>query len=186
MPGYSRITILKCQYIISYDSRETGIKFLLIDALFLRGEDEKVSEMFDNPLYGSTVKSHSRAKDQDHQQTEFLTPGDPSFSSSKAADGDLDRPPVPTPRNRSFTCSENKPQPPINLHPPAHKKPVVPSRSEGATGHTRPPLPAKSRPEPQITKPRDYRDTSEFPKKHRLPARPGQPQPHSKNSKEHL
>ncbi|KAM6921746.1 phosphatidylinositol 3,4,5-trisphosphate 5-phosphatase 1 [Xenentodon cancila] len=141
------------------------------------GEDEKTSEMFDNPLYGSMVKSHGRAKDQDHQPTDHLTPADPAFSSSKAAEGESDRPPVPTPRNRSFTCSENKPQPSMSLHLSAQKKPVVPSRSEGAMGHARPPLPAKSRPETQMSKPRDYRDNSELPSKHRVPARPGQPQP---------
>ncbi|XP_072246198.1 phosphatidylinositol 3,4,5-trisphosphate 5-phosphatase 1 [Leuresthes tenuis] len=144
------------------------------------GEDEKVSEMFDNPLYGSMGKAHSRSKDQDHPQTDHLTPTESQLASCKVADGDSDRPPVPTPRNRSFTCSENKPQPPtpINLTPSTFKKPVVPSRSEGGMAQNRPPLPAKSRPEPQPTKPRDYRDTSELTIKHRLPARPGQPQPH--------
>uniref|UniRef100_UPI0037E90BDC phosphatidylinositol 3,4,5-trisphosphate 5-phosphatase 1 n=1 Tax=Semicossyphus pulcher TaxID=241346 RepID=UPI0037E90BDC len=145
------------------------------------GEGEKVSEMFDNPLYGS-MKSHSRAKDQDHQQKDQLIPPDPFFASSKQADGDNDRPPVPTPRNRSFTCSETKPQPPapITLHPSLYKKPVMPSRSDGGMGLNRPPLPSKSRPgvpEPQTTKPRDYRDSSELPSKLRLPARPAQPQP---------
>uniref|UniRef100_A0A8C7YYT6 Inositol polyphosphate-5-phosphatase D n=1 Tax=Oryzias sinensis TaxID=183150 RepID=A0A8C7YYT6_9TELE len=59
------------------------------------------------------------------------------------------RPPLPTPRNRSYTCSENKPQhpTPTNLLPTLQKKPVVPSRSEGGTAPSRPPLPAKSRPE---------------------------------------
>lgn len=142
------------------------------------GEGEKVSEMFDNPLYGSMGKSHGWAKDQDHQQWEHLTPPDPTFTASKAADGDPDRPPVPTPRNRSFTCSETKPQPPAPVisHASMLKKPVVPSRSEGGVAYNRPPLPSKSRPcipEPQTSKPRD---NSELPIKHRLPARPGQPQ----------
>ncbi|XP_008275758.1 phosphatidylinositol 3,4,5-trisphosphate 5-phosphatase 1 isoform X1 [Stegastes partitus] len=142
------------------------------------GEDEKLTEMLDNPLYGSMGKSHSRSKDQEHQQKDHLAP-DPLFSSSKAADGDPDRPPVPTPRNRSFTCSENKPQPPapVTQHPSAHKKPVVPSRSEAGMAHNRPPLPVKFRPgvpDPQTPKPRDYRDSSELPSKHRPPARPGQ------------
>ncbi|XP_069006964.1 phosphatidylinositol 3,4,5-trisphosphate 5-phosphatase 1 [Embiotoca jacksoni] len=143
------------------------------------GEDEKKSEMFDNPLYGSMEKPHSRAKDQDHPQKDHLAPPDPQFASSKAADGDPDRPPVPTPRNRSYTCSE-KPQPPaaVNLQISVQKKPVVPSRSEGGMAPIRPPLPAKSRPEPQTPKPRDYRDSSELPGKHRLPARPGQPPSH--------
>uniref|UniRef100_A0A4W6DLN3 phosphatidylinositol-3,4,5-trisphosphate 5-phosphatase n=1 Tax=Lates calcarifer TaxID=8187 RepID=A0A4W6DLN3_LATCA len=142
------------------------------------GEDEKMSEMFDNPLYGSMGKSHGWGKDQDHQQKDHLTPPDPLFSSPKPADSDPDRPPVPTPRNRSFTCSESKPQPPTPtaLHCSAYKKPVVPSRSEGGMGHNRPPVPAKSRPgvpEPQTHKPRDYRDSSELPNKFRPPARPG-------------
>ncbi|KAI3369061.1 hypothetical protein L3Q82_026030, partial [Scortum barcoo] len=146
-------------------------------------EGEKVSEMFDNPLYGSMGKSHGWGKDQDHLQKDNLTPPDPIFN--KPADMDPDRPPLPTPRNRSFTCSETKPQlpTPINSHPSTHKKPVVPSRSEGGVAHNRPPLPSKSRPgmpEPQITKPRDYRDSSELPNKlpGRPPARPGQPQSH--------
>ncbi|XP_060886531.1 phosphatidylinositol 3,4,5-trisphosphate 5-phosphatase 1 isoform X1 [Labrus mixtus] len=144
------------------------------------GEGEQKSEMFDNPLYGSMGKSHSRGKDQDHQQKDQLIPADPFF---KQADGDLDRPPLPTPRNRSFTCSETKPQPqpptPLTLLPSVYKKPVVPSRSEGGMGPNRPPLPSKSRPgvpEPQITKPRDYRESSELQSKLRPPARPAQPQ----------
>uniref|UniRef100_A0A665U1B4 phosphatidylinositol-3,4,5-trisphosphate 5-phosphatase n=1 Tax=Echeneis naucrates TaxID=173247 RepID=A0A665U1B4_ECHNA len=145
-----------------------------------RGEDGKSSEMFDNPLYGSMGLSHGRSKDQDH-----LT--DPTFASCKPPDGDPDRPPVPTPRNRSFTYSDAKLQPPTpsTSHPSASKKPVVPSRSEGGMAPNRPRLPAKSRPgmpEPQAPKPRDYRDSSELPSKHRLPARPGQLQAH-KDSK---
>ncbi|XP_035509815.1 phosphatidylinositol 3,4,5-trisphosphate 5-phosphatase 1 isoform X1 [Morone saxatilis] len=139
------------------------------------GEGEKVSEMFDNPLYGSMGKTHGWGKDQDHQQKDHPPP--------QAADGDADRPPLPTPRNRSYTCSETKPQPPtpIAMYPSTHKKPVVPSRSEGGVALNRPPLPSKSRPgvpEPQTTKPRDYRDSSELPSKQRPPARPGQPLPH--------
>ncbi|XP_070688087.1 phosphatidylinositol 3,4,5-trisphosphate 5-phosphatase 1 isoform X2 [Pempheris klunzingeri] len=146
------------------------------------GEGDVVSEMFDNPLYGSMGRAHGWGKDQDHQQKDHLTP-DPTFTTTKPPDGDPDRPPVPTPRNRSYTCSETRPQPPTpaTLLPPAHKKPVVPSRSEGGMVHNRPPLPSKSRPgvpEPQAPKPRDYRDNSELPSKHRPPARPGQPQPH--------
>ncbi|XP_053178161.1 phosphatidylinositol 3,4,5-trisphosphate 5-phosphatase 1 isoform X1 [Scomber japonicus] len=145
------------------------------------GEDEK-SEMFDNPLYGSMGKSHGWGKDQNLPEKDHLTPPDPMFTSSKPADVEPDRPPVPTPRNRSFTCSEGKPHPstPVSSLSTAHKKPVVPSRSEGGMITSRPPLPAKSRPglpEPQIAKPRDYRDSSELPSKHRPPARPGQSQP---------
>uniref|UniRef100_A0AAX7TLU2 phosphatidylinositol-3,4,5-trisphosphate 5-phosphatase n=1 Tax=Astatotilapia calliptera TaxID=8154 RepID=A0AAX7TLU2_ASTCA len=150
-----------------------------------KGENGKTSEMFDNPLYGSVTKSHGRSKDQDQQQKDLLIPPDVLFGSSKTADGDTDRPPVPTPRNRSYTCSENKPQPPtpVSLHPPSQKKPVVPSRSEGGMGLSRPPLPAKSRPgvpEPQTPKPRDYRDTSELTSKHRPPGRPGESRKDSK------
>ncbi|XP_070764438.1 phosphatidylinositol 3,4,5-trisphosphate 5-phosphatase 1 [Enoplosus armatus] len=146
------------------------------------GEGEKVSEMFDNPLYGSMGKSHGRGKEQDLQQKDHLTPPDPIFTTSKPADGDLDRPPLVTPRNRSFTYSETKPQPPtpITSHPSAQKKPVVPSRSEGGMAQNRPPLPSKSRPgmpEAQTPKSRDYRESSELPSKHRPPVRPGQPQP---------
>ncbi|XP_015236478.1 PREDICTED: phosphatidylinositol 3,4,5-trisphosphate 5-phosphatase 1 isoform X1 [Cyprinodon variegatus] len=130
---------------------------------YTASEDEKLSEMLDNPLYGSMSKLH---KDQAHLQPDFLTP---------TADVESDRPPLPMPRNRSFTSSENRSQPPtpISLHPPGHKKPVVPSRSEGGLGHNQPPLPSKSRPDPQNPKPRDYRETSEFPSKQRIPSRPG-------------
>lgn len=136
--------------------------------------------MFDNPLYGLMGKSQCRGKDQDHQQKDHLTPPEVFAYPSKPADGDPDRPPVPVPRNRSFTCSETKPQPsmPVTLLLP-QKKPVMPSRSEGGMAKNRPPLPAKSRPgipEPQAPKPRDYRDSSELPSKLRLPTRPGQPQ----------
>ncbi|XP_040896967.1 phosphatidylinositol 3,4,5-trisphosphate 5-phosphatase 1 [Toxotes jaculatrix] len=146
------------------------------------GENEKVSEMFDNPLYGSMGKSHAWGKDQDLPQKDHLTPPDPMFVPSKPADGEPDRPPVPTPRNRSFTCSETKPQPPTSsvTHPSAHKKPVVPSRSEGGAAPNRPRLPAKSRPgvpEVHVPKSRDYRDNSELPSKLRPPARPGPSQP---------
>lgn len=160
------------------------------DRSFLcRSETEKTSEMFDNPLYGSMDKLQCRSKDQDHQQKDYLSLPDSQFPCSKAAEGDPDRPPVPTPRSRSYTCSENKPHPPapISLHPPSQKKPVVPSRSEGGVALNRPPLPAKSRPgmpEPQAPKSRDYRENSELPSKHRPPTRHGQPQPH-KDGKEH-
>lgn len=149
-----------------------------------RGEDEKPTEMFDNPLYGATGKSASRGKEQEPQRKDHLIPPDPIFAFPKPSDGDPDRPPVPTPRIRSFTCSETKPQAsaPATLQPQSFKKPVVPSRSEGGVMqcNNRPPLPVKSRPgqpEPQPSKPRDYRDSSELPSKHRQPARPSQPHP---------
>uniref|UniRef100_A0A672MQA9 phosphatidylinositol-3,4,5-trisphosphate 5-phosphatase n=1 Tax=Sinocyclocheilus grahami TaxID=75366 RepID=A0A672MQA9_SINGR len=136
-------------------------------------------EMFENPLYGSMSASRGS---KDH-----LPPPDAHFAFSKT-DLDADRqPPVPTPRIRSFTCSETKPQSssvtstmssglqPQNIT----KKPVVPSRSEGGTtGPNRPPVPMKSRPgQPQELqpKPRDYRDSSELPSKLRLQTRSGQP-----------
>ncbi|XP_075901230.1 phosphatidylinositol 3,4,5-trisphosphate 5-phosphatase 1 [Nelusetta ayraudi] len=136
------------------------------------GEVEKSSEMFDNPLYGSMAKSQVRNRDQDHMQPPALQ--EPAV--------EAERPPVPTPRNRSYTCSESKPQPPtpIAAHHSTHKKPVVPSRSEGAMLHGRPPLPTKSRPgmaEALAPKPRDYRDNLELPVK-RLPARPAQSSAH--------
>lgn len=132
--------------------------------------------MLDNPLYGLMAKPHGQAKDHG-----LLQPDRPP-----AADGDSARPPLLMPRNRSFTSSENRSQPhtPVGLHPPGHKKPVVPSRSEGGMSQHRPPLPTKSRPEPQTPKSRDYRDTSEFPSKQRLPTRPGPPPLH-KDGKAH-
>ncbi|XP_077963753.1 phosphatidylinositol 3,4,5-trisphosphate 5-phosphatase 1 isoform X2 [Gasterosteus aculeatus] len=141
-------------------------------------EDEKPSAMFDNPLYGAMGKS--RAKDQDHPPKDLLVPPDPNFPSFKPADSDPDRPPVPTPRHRSFTCSETKPPPPtcIPSRASAHKKPVVPSRSEGGFAPERPPLPSKSRPGvPEPQNPRDYRESAELLGKLRPPARPGQPPP---------
>lgn len=145
-----------------------------------------MSAMFDNPLYGSMVKPHGRGKDQDHLQRDHLTSPDPIFTSSKVADGESDRPPMPNPRNRSSTCSEPRPKlsNPITSHP--QKRPVMPSFSEGGMVQNRPPIPFKSRPgmpEPQTAKSRDYRDSSELPIKQKLPARPGQPQPH-RDSKE--
>uniref|UniRef100_A0A8C2H037 phosphatidylinositol-3,4,5-trisphosphate 5-phosphatase n=1 Tax=Cyprinus carpio TaxID=7962 RepID=A0A8C2H037_CYPCA len=136
-------------------------------------------EMFDNPLYGSMSASRGN---KDH-----LPPPDAHFGFSKT-DLDADRqPPVPTPRIRSFTCSETKPQSSSATNTMSSglqslnitKKPVVPSRSEGGTtGLNRPPVPMKSRPgQPQELqpKPRDYRESSELPSKFRLQTRPGQP-----------
>lgn len=147
--------------------------------LGFRSEDGQPPEMFDNPLYGSMSSSRGS---KDH-----LPPPDAHFSFPKT-DLDADRQhPVPTPRLRSFTCSETKPKSssatnttssglqPQNIT----KKPVVPSRSEGGmTGPNRPPVPMKSRPgQPQELqpKPRDYRDSSELPSKLRQQTRQGQP-----------
>lgn len=141
--------------------------------------------MFDNPLYGAMGKSTARNKEQDPPlRKERLATLDAIFAFPKPTDVDSDRPPVPTPRNRSYTCSETKPQAPAptTLQPQSfNKKPVMPSRSEGGMIPAgRPPLPTKSRPgqpEPQPIKPRDYRDSSELPSKVRPPARPVQPLP---------
>lgn len=148
--------------------------------------------MFDNPLYGSMGKSRS-VKEQETSHKEYL--GIPEIFAFPKGESDSDRaPPVPTPRARSFTCSESKSHNPSqtpsssnhssnsSLQPQSfNKKPVVPSRSEGGgMGCGKPPLPMKSRPgqilEPH-TKPRDYRDASELPGKTRSHARPCQPLP---------
>ncbi|KAK7889047.1 hypothetical protein WMY93_024607 [Mugilogobius chulae] len=135
-------------------------------------EDGKKSEMFDNPLYGS-MASGSRPKDQ---QKDLLVPPD-SFVCGKPAEGDPERPPLPTPRTRSFTCSETSPQAsaPVATHPMKAKKPVMPSRSD--TTQNKPRLPLKSRPggaEPPNMKVKDYREAAEIPGKQRAPTRPGQ------------
>ncbi|KAM3838183.1 phosphatidylinositol 3,4,5-trisphosphate 5-phosphatase 1-like [Diretmus argenteus] len=157
------------------------------------GEEEKPSEMFDNPLYGAMGKSWP--KEQEPQHKGHLPTPDAIFAFPKAADVEADRPPVPTPRNRSFTFStETKPpSAPVAPNPTSFKKPVMPSRSEGGSGgsaNARPPLPVRSRPglpDPQPPKPtRDYRDSTELPSKHRQPARSGQPQPQPKESKANL
>uniref|UniRef100_A0A674A7Z7 phosphatidylinositol-3,4,5-trisphosphate 5-phosphatase n=1 Tax=Salmo trutta TaxID=8032 RepID=A0A674A7Z7_SALTR len=155
-------------------------------------EGGKPAEMFDNPLYGSMGKAGGPrgAKDQPDPQRskDQLTPPDPIFSFTKPSDQDPDRPPVPTPRNRSYTCSETKPPPSTttasaSLLPQTYtKNPVKPSRSEGGMVQTtnRPHLPMKSRPgqaDATSTKPRDYRDSSELPSKLRPPTRPIQPLP---------
>uniref|UniRef100_A0A673MJC4 phosphatidylinositol-3,4,5-trisphosphate 5-phosphatase n=1 Tax=Sinocyclocheilus rhinocerous TaxID=307959 RepID=A0A673MJC4_9TELE len=161
-----------------------SIQIDLLNSIFVvifgfRPEDGQPPEMFDNPLYGSMSSSRGS---KDH-----LPPPDAHFSFPKT-DLDADRQhPVPTPRFRSFTCSETKPQSssatnttssglqPQNIT----KKPVVPSRSEGGMiGPNRPPVPMKSRPgQPQELqpKPRDYRDSSELPSKLRQQTRQGQP-----------
>lgn len=164
-------------------AEESQSKTVLLLTLFFlppcRVEDESPSEMFDNPLYGAMGKTHGQVKDQDLQQRNHLLTPESMYGCKPPVEADGERPPLPTPRNRSFTCSENKPQSPAvnTLHPSSHKKPVVPSRSEGGISPSRPPLPAKSRPgDPQTLKPRDYRDNSELPNKLRLPARPGQSQ----------
>ncbi|XP_071202715.1 phosphatidylinositol 3,4,5-trisphosphate 5-phosphatase 1-like isoform X1 [Salvelinus alpinus] len=157
-------------------------------------EGGKPAEMFDNPLYGSMGKGGGPrgAKDQPDPQRskDHLTPPDPIFSFTKPSDQDPDRPPLPTPRNRSYTCSETKPpssattaSASASLLPQTYTKtPVKPSRSEGGMGQTsnRPNLPMKSRPgqaDATPTKPKDYRDSSELLSKLRPPIRPIQPLP---------
>ncbi|XP_018612900.1 phosphatidylinositol 3,4,5-trisphosphate 5-phosphatase 1 isoform X3 [Scleropages formosus] len=142
-------------------------------------DDGKPPEMFDNPLYGSRTTSKGGLRPKEHLYLPEAFPASP-----KSCETEGDRiPPLPMPRNRSFTCSsESKPQPPTTLQlPNVGKKPVVPSRSEGGMlPGSRPPLPMKSRsgqPEPQPIKPRDYRDSSELPSKGRPPPRSGQPLP---------
>ncbi|XP_034036568.1 phosphatidylinositol 3,4,5-trisphosphate 5-phosphatase 1 isoform X2 [Thalassophryne amazonica] len=134
------------------------------------GDADMTSEMFDNPLYGSMGKSNACSKDQDHPDANLM-PSKPGVGA-----------PVPTPRIRSFTCSDTKPQyrAPLSPQMASHKKPVVTSRSEAGMMNSKPPLPIKSRPglpDHQVSKFRDYRDSSELPSKLKLPPRPGQPQP---------
>ncbi|XP_036378129.1 phosphatidylinositol 3,4,5-trisphosphate 5-phosphatase 1 [Megalops cyprinoides] len=146
-------------------------------------EDGKPAEMFDNPLYGSMTKPKTavRGKEQDPQRKDLLTPPEAFFAFPKSSEQEADRPPpVPTPRNRSFTCTEAKTQSPSTLQPTGlAKKPVVPSRSEaGMMPANKPPLPMKIRPgDPQPIRPRDYRDSSDLPSKDRVPARPNKPPP---------
>ncbi|XP_061680806.1 phosphatidylinositol 3,4,5-trisphosphate 5-phosphatase 1 [Syngnathoides biaculeatus] len=122
----------------------------------------EASEMFDNPLYGSLGTSQSQSKDHDTLQKNHLLQPDPVLGPNPP-DGEVERPPVPTPRCRSFTCSESKP--PLPAAVAHHKKPVVPSRSQGCVVNSRPPLPKKT------PIPNDYRDNSELPIKQRPPTR---------------
>ena len=150
----------------------------------LRAEDEYPAEMFDNPLYGSMGKAGTRSKDPEPQRKDQLVPPDAVFPFPKPPDSvEPDRPPVPTPRNRSYTCSETKPSATAPGASQLHltKKPVMPSRSDGGMAASRPPLPLKSRagpvPELQPSRPRDYRETSEIHTRQRHSPRSGQPLP---------
>ncbi|XP_046892955.1 phosphatidylinositol 3,4,5-trisphosphate 5-phosphatase 1 [Hypomesus transpacificus] len=147
-------------------------------------EDEYPAEMFDNPLYGSMGKAGTRSKDPEPQRKDQLVPPDAVFPFPKPPDSvEPDRPPVPTPRNRSYTCSETKPSATAPGASQLHltKKPVMPSRSDGGMAASRPPLPLKSRagpvPELQPSRPRDYRETSEIHTRQRHSPRSGQPLP---------
>ncbi|XP_061153063.1 phosphatidylinositol 3,4,5-trisphosphate 5-phosphatase 1 [Syngnathus typhle] len=142
----------------------------------LKPADIQAAEMFDNPLYGSMTTSQSQSKDQDAAQKKAVIQPDPIVG-AKPPDGEHERPPVPAPRNRSFTISESKPLLPVPVA--QNKKPVVPTRSQGCVVNSRPPLPTKKNPgppDPQTRKPRDYKDSSELLGKHRPPTRPGQTQ----------
>ena len=130
------------------------------------------TEMFDNPLYAAM------AIQQEPPRWDPPTPP-PDGPGAPPPDGELERPPrpTPTPRNRSFTCSEGKP-PPLPARPaPSSKRPVVPPRSEGGVVLTapRPPLPVKRagllEPQPLLKPPREHA---------RTPARPSQSLPSNK------
>ncbi|XP_028817201.1 phosphatidylinositol 3,4,5-trisphosphate 5-phosphatase 1 isoform X2 [Denticeps clupeoides] len=166
----------------------------------LVGPDENHAEMFDNPLYGSMSKL-TRGKEPEHLKKDLLMPPDGFFIFPKPSETDPERPPpIPSPRIRSYTSSETKPQAPpppsttsttagpscasgSGLQPQSYvKRPVVPSRSEA--GIIRPPVaaPIKCRAgqEPQVgpqVKPRDYRDSCELPNKLRATNRPSPPLP---------
>lgn len=133
------------------------------------GEDGKRSGMFDNPLYGSMSggAAHPRPKDQ-HKDPPSLT--DP-FLCVKT-DTDPDRRPVPTPRSRSYTCSETNPKTSAPItHPVKPSKPAVPSRSDSntATAHNKPRLPTKVKPDAplpqQLPKLMDFRHGAKLPGK---------------------
>ena len=138
------------------------------------------TEMFDNPLYAA-MATQAR-KEQELPRWDPPTPP-PDTPGAPPHDGDPDRPPMPMPRNRSFTCSEGKP-PPLPASPaPGSKRPVVPQRSDGGVvlAGPRPPLPVKRtgllEPQPlhKTREPRDPRDPHT-----RAPARPSQSLPSNK------
>uniref|UniRef100_A0AAY4EUM3 phosphatidylinositol-3,4,5-trisphosphate 5-phosphatase n=1 Tax=Denticeps clupeoides TaxID=299321 RepID=A0AAY4EUM3_9TELE len=165
-----------------------------------RASELNHAEMFDNPLYGSMSKL-TRGKEPEHLKKDLLMPPDGFFIFPKPSETDPERPPpIPSPRIRSYTSSETKPQAPpppsttsttagpscasgSGLQPQSYvKRPVVPSRSEA--GIIRPPVaaPIKCRAgqEPQVgpqVKPRDYRDSCELPNKLRATNRPSPPLP---------
>ncbi|KAJ3600118.1 hypothetical protein NHX12_034068 [Muraenolepis orangiensis] len=124
------------------------------------GENKTGTEMFDNPLYASRA-THGR-KEQESPRWDPPTPpppSDPGAPVPVVVDGDPERPPKPSPRNRSFVCpsSESKPPPGGSAGP---KRPV---------GGARPPRPAKRQgPLDPLLLPK--------PREHAIPpARPSQP-----------
>ncbi|XP_014432967.1 phosphatidylinositol 3,4,5-trisphosphate 5-phosphatase 1 isoform X2 [Pelodiscus sinensis] len=162
----------------------------------LQEEMQQKPEMFDNPLYGAMSSKGKVApkKEQDYAaalRKELPVLPNPGFLPSKLQDADSSKssnkqpsPPflVPTPRFRSYTCSNQteektlsekaqvKQKPPPCLESPAPlKKPVKPSRSEVGPSsqgqYSKPPLPTKSRAvlDKQNPKGRDYRESSELP-----------------------
>uniref|UniRef100_A0A8C5B497 phosphatidylinositol-3,4,5-trisphosphate 5-phosphatase n=1 Tax=Gadus morhua TaxID=8049 RepID=A0A8C5B497_GADMO len=141
-------------------------------------EAETGTEMFDNPLYAAMAMQSRREQELPRWDPPTPPPDAPRFP--PPPDGEPDRAPKPTPRNRSFTCSEGKPPPlPASLAP-GPKRPVVPQRSEGGVvlAAPRPPLPIKRAAllEPQpLHKPREPRDQHT-----RAPARPSQSLPANK------
>ncbi|CAL8344474.1 phosphatidylinositol 3,4,5-trisphosphate 5-phosphatase 1 isoform X3 [Gadus morhua] len=145
-------------------------------------EAETGTEMFDNPLYAAMAMQSRREQELPRWDPPTPPPDAPRFP--PPPDGEPDRAPKPTPRNRSFTCSEGKPPPlPASLAP-GPKRPVVPQRSEGGVvlAAPRPPLPIKRAAllEPQpLHKPREPRDQHT-----RAPARPSQSLPANKHARE--
>ncbi|XP_053167268.1 phosphatidylinositol 3,4,5-trisphosphate 5-phosphatase 1 isoform X2 [Hemicordylus capensis] len=159
----------------------------LVEPLLLEDMYPK-PEMIDNPLYDFTK---TKEKPVLKREPEFLKasrkelPGFPftksqEAESSKPSNKPQSSPPflVPTPRFRSYTCSnqaeektalnekmQSKQKPCANLDPllPVVKRPVKLSRSE--VGQSKPPLPSKSQVvlDMQNSKGRDYRESSELP-----------------------
>ncbi|XP_039618630.1 phosphatidylinositol 3,4,5-trisphosphate 5-phosphatase 1 [Polypterus senegalus] len=126
-------------------------------------EDGKAPEMFDNPLYGSMSHKpkHSARKEQETSfapRKEIPAPQDCQRSQGSEADK---APPIPGPRLRSLTVSENKGPSTSYLQPPnfPSKKPIAAQRSD-AGPQSRPPLPAKN-----VLTAKDYRESSELPNK---------------------
>lgn len=138
-------------------------------------------EMIDNPLYDFTKSKDKVLSKKEQEFFKHSRKEPPSFPFNKSQEADSNKlnkqqssPPflVPTPRFRSFTCSNqpeemtrSKQKPCANLDPSLSitKKPVKLSRSE--VGHSKPPLPSKSQVvlDMQNIKGRDYRESSELP-----------------------
>ncbi|XP_066475539.1 phosphatidylinositol 3,4,5-trisphosphate 5-phosphatase 1 isoform X2 [Tiliqua scincoides] len=148
-------------------------------------------EMIDNPLYDFTKSKDKVLPKKEQEFFKHSRKEHPSFPFSKAQEVDSSKPNkqqssppflVPTPRFRSYTCSnqseektQSKQKPCANLDPllPITKKPVKLSRSE--VGHSRPPVPSKSQVvlDMQNIKGRDYRESSELPHHRKHPNEDG-------------